>query len=540
MYGLRYFTMLNLLATVCTAVPPRPHIVIVVADDLGWNDVSFHGSNQIPTPNIDSLAHSGIILNKYYVSPLCTPTRGALMSGLHPIHTGLQTSVIEGFHPFGLPLNITILPQWLQTLGYRTHMIGKWHLGSYKSEYTPMYRGFESFTGYHNSHGDYYDHSSEASEGYFGYDFWRNTDLDYTSIGQYSTTLFTEKAVDIIKEHDTHEPIFLYLSYQAVHPGNTPSGNPLQAPSSYVNSHPNIESKERKQYAGMVAALDDGIAAVIDELKSRDMYNNSVILFTTDNGGGANGFMEGAASNFPLRGMKSTLWEGGVRGVAFLHSPLLQSSGYISENLIHVCDWLPTLYSAAGGNPADLGDNDGHDMWEMLSTNGNQVRNEILHNIDPGLSEEAIRVGEYKLVVLGNNNRSMEMDGWYPPYQRADDSTRLHYLNIRAGMSKYKLFLREILLNKQKVACKYCPIDISCGITNIFHSFHEASHVNLFHIPSDPCELRNIAVGNEAIVQRLLDKLNSYAETMVPIGNLTIDPNSNPRLHRGAWVPWQD
>ena len=125
----------------------------------GWNDVGFHGSNEIPTPNIDALAYDGIILNNYYVNPLCSPSRGALMTGLYPIHTGLQHGVVQVNEDRGIPTNITLLPEYLQRLGYKTHAIGKWHLGHSRKEYLPTFRGFDTHYGYWAGMQDYYSHS---------------------------------------------------------------------------------------------------------------------------------------------------------------------------------------------------------------------------------------------------------------------------------------------------------------------------------------------------------------------------------------------
>lgn len=515
----------------------HPHIVVIVADDLGWNDVSFHGSEQISTPNLDDLAYKGVLLKNYYVSPICTPTRGALMSGRHPIHTGLQHSVILGSEPYGLPLNMTIMPQWLQKQGYRTHMVGKWHLGFFKKEYTPLYRGFESHYGYYLGCGDYFDHSSEAIPDYFGYDFMRNMTIDYTAIGQYSTDIFTQEAVKIINYHDSAQPLFLYLPYQAVHSGNLPDGNPLQAPRKYINRFPHIQNQQRKTYAGMVSALDDAVGTVVDTLKQKGLYDNSIILFTTDNGGPSNGFDGNAANNFPLRGVKATLWEGGVRGTGFIHSPLLKKQGYVAEQMIHVTDWMPTLYRAAGGDPKEMGDIYGLDLWDMISNNEKSIRTGMLHNIDPKGPKGALRQGDYKIL---NGTISKAWGGWYPPWQVNKDSDTYHYENTNShNADNVQKYLSMASKNTQEFSM-FSPLKIECGPipANASMNCDPKKKPCLYHIPSDPCEFHNIADENPDIVQELMALMSKYYASMVPPLNSPQDPAGNPRNNGGAWQPW--
>ncbi|ODM98543.1 Arylsulfatase B [Orchesella cincta] len=167
-----------------------PNIIFMLCDDAGWNDFSFHGSSQIPTPNIDALALNGIVLNSYYVSPLCTPTRGAIVTGKHPIHLGLQHYVIMGASSGGLPLKERLLPQYLKDRGYSTHLVGKWHLGHSAKEFTPTYRGFDTHFGYWLGKQDYYSHISidgkdSDGNGCWGYDFRNNSEIHRNVFGQY-------------------------------------------------------------------------------------------------------------------------------------------------------------------------------------------------------------------------------------------------------------------------------------------------------------------------------------------------------------------
>ncbi|XP_066269873.1 arylsulfatase B-like isoform X9 [Branchiostoma lanceolatum] len=499
-----------------------PHIILIVADDLGWNDVSFHGSDQIPTPNLDSLAYSGVILGNYYVSPICTPTRSAIMTGRHPIHTGLQHGVIIGAQPYGLGLNETVLPQYLKQLGYATRMVGKWHLGHHAWEFTPTYRGFDSYYGYLTGKDNYYDHTDDESNskeevrilGYKGLDLRNGTEPVWTENGTYSTELFATEAERIIASHDTSKPLFLYLPHQAVHSGNP--DNPLQAPQKYIDKFPHIQHPGRRTFAAMVSALDDAVGNVTKALSARGMLENSVIIFTTDNGGPAAGFDMNYASNWPLRGVKNTLWEGGVHGTGFVHSPLIKQPKRTTHELLHVCDLLPTIYTLAGGDSTELKNLDGTNVWETISRGVESPRVEVLHNIDPKRKTAALRYSDYK-IILGEAYKGA-WDGWYPPE------------GVTTNRSK----------ETNHVPRWSGPLKIKCGEkpANASTNCKPRDNPCVFNIKEDPCEFNNIADWNQPLLTFLMGRLEAYSATAVPIRNQPTDPRGNPKYHGGVWSPW--
>ncbi|CAB4024043.1 arylsulfatase B-like isoform X1, partial [Paramuricea clavata] len=318
------FVLILALVSPVSPAYTKPHIIMVVADDLGWDDVSFHGSNQIPTPTLDRLAKEGVVLNNYYVSPLSTPSRAAFMTGKYASHLGLQHDDFHNQQPSGLPLSESLLPNRLRELGYSAHGVGKWHLGFFSKEYTPTFRGFDSYFGFWTDTEDYYSHVS-YDNGY-GLDLRRDLQLVYNESGSYSTELFTKEAKTIIKNYDNKKPLFLYLAHQAVHVGN--GDDPLQVPEKYVKQFAGIKDVSRRRFAGMVATIDESLKDLTDALTAKGMMQNTIIVFTTDNGGAAGGYDNSAGSNYPLRGSKNTFWEGGVRGVGFVYSPLLKNKGY--------------------------------------------------------------------------------------------------------------------------------------------------------------------------------------------------------------------
>ncbi|XP_023225085.1 arylsulfatase B-like isoform X1 [Centruroides sculpturatus] len=523
-------TLVFLLIFFCSVVSEQPpNIIIIVADDLGWNDVQFHGSQQVPTPNLDALGRAGVHLNNYYVSPICTPSRGALMSGRHPIHLGLQHNVIYAGEPWGLPLNITILPQHLKRLGYATHAVGKWHLGFYKKEATPTMRGFDSHYGYWSAHEDYYDHTAQSSVGW-GTDFHNGLKTIRNTAGKYLTDLLTQRAVEIIYKHNSSQPLFLYVAHIAVHIAN--SYDLFQAPPNYVNRFPHIKDVRRRIFAGMISALDDSIGKIFTALNETSMLESSVIVFTTDNGGAAGGVDHSVGSNWPLRGSKYTLWEGGVKANAIFWTSILNKSHYNSYNyLMHISDWLPTLYSAAGGKVSDLGSIYGHNMWKSLLLNLPSPREEILHNIDPFWKNAALRRGDYKVVIGTVFNG--KYDGWYPTIgNEKRDSTFPNTSPVEKILKSkgWKLDKENIYI----ITCKQPPP------INKTHECIDIHSPCLFNIADDPCEYNNLAKSNPKILKDLIERVAAWNKTAVPPGKVPPDPAANPVFHQYAWEPWQD
>ncbi|GFY50227.1 arylsulfatase B [Trichonephila inaurata madagascariensis] len=559
-----------------------PHIIFIIIDDLGWNDVSFHGSKQIPTPNIDALAKDGVILNNYYVQPICTPSRGTLMTGKYPIRLGLQHDVIYAAAPWGLSPDEKILPQYLKELGYTTRGIGKWHLGMHHESYLPVHRGFDSFFGYWHGKEDFYTHFEEGS-GTNGLDFHDDDENVWNYTGHYGTEIFTTKAKEIIKTHDTSKPLFLYLAHQAVHAGN--SYTPLQAPPEYVNRFPHIKDEDRRIFAGMTSALDDSIGDLFYTLNESGILQNAVIVFTTDNGAAVQGIDASTGSNWPLRGSKYNMWEGGVRGVAFVWSPLIRGAEHISSGMMHISDWLPTLYSVAGGDVKKLGKIDGHNLWPTICCSTPSPRDEILHNVDPVWKVEAIRKGRYKLLKGSVFNGNF--DGWFDkegkkkanvPFTKMDIEKQKEVYAKLSNHSQVITILSTI--NKTKATFsndpgqenEYCyknnhgenschhqsesssvsnsaltpkklttsSLEVDCGSKQENGTICEPLKAScLFDVENDPCEYNNLAKSMPEIAQKLEELLNQYRIEAVPIRNLPMDPAANPKYHGYAWVPWR-
>ncbi len=422
----------------------RPNIVFILADDLGSFDVGWRGS-PIKTPHLDRLANAGARLNQFYVQPVCSPTRAALLTGRYPFRHGLQTGVVRPWAAYGLPLEERLLPQALKEAGYETAIVGKWHLGHFQPAYLPTNRGFDHQYGHYNGALDYYKHDRDG-----GFD-WHKDDKVNRDEG-YSTELVGREAARLIKERDPQKPLFLYVPFNGVH-------GPFQAPQEYSEPYTQF-SGTRRIYAGMVTALDDAVGKIVTALEDAKQLENTLIIFSSDNGGPSPGTI---TSNGPLRAGKGTLYEGGVRVCAFATWPGQIKSSDV-ELPIHITDWYPTLLRLAGAKLEQPLPVDGVDIWPTL-TEEKSVRDTFVLNTSPGGG--AIRVGDWKLVLngAGSDDDAAAVDG-------------------SAGKKKKKQGPRE--------------------------------RVELFNLADDIGEKNNLAAANMDKVAELKARLNEFAQQAVP------------------------
>ncbi len=355
----------------------RPNIVVILADDLGNADLGYRGSD-IKTPNIDALAAGGVRLESFYGMPASTPARAALMTGRYPMRYGLQTMVISPSQTYGLPTEERTLAQALKEAGYRTAMVGKWHLGHADQKYWPQNRGFDHFYG--NLVGEV-DHFTKELGGLI--DWQRNG--QFLKENGYSTTLLGDEAVRIIDADDGSKPLFLYVAFLAPHA-------PYQAPASFVDRYKSIADEKRRTYAAMVTALDDQVGRIVGALDKKGMRDNTVIVFASSNGGA-----KAPASNGDLRDGKGSLHEGGVRVAAIVNWPGKLKPG-VSNEPLHMVDLMPTLLTLAGARGSSDRPFDGKDIWATLASGAPSPHEDLLVNVES--FRGALRKGDWKLVKV--------------------------------------------------------------------------------------------------------------------------------------------
>ena len=357
---------------VAQAADTKPNIVIILADDLGNADLGYRGSD-IKTPNIDKLASDGVRLKSFYGMPVCTPSRAELMTGRYAMRYGLETLVIFPSHTYGLPTDERTLPQALKEAGYETSMVGKWHLGHADQKYWPQNRGFDHFYGNLVGEVDYF--TKERG----GLVDWQRDGKFFKEDGYY-TTLIGNEAVNIIENHDTSKPLFLYVASLAPHA-------PYQAPKEAIDAYKDLAGDEhRHTYAAMITELDTQVGRIVDALEQKNMLDNTLIIFSSDNGGATSAlFATGArspeereesggvgleektpASNGEFRGGKGSLHEGGVRVPTIFYWPAKLKPRTVDKPLGMV-DVMPTVLALAGAEGSADHPFDGKDIWPTLA-----------------------------------------------------------------------------------------------------------------------------------------------------------------------------
>jgi len=421
-----------LLAVAKAPAAERPNILLIVSDDQGWPDLGCIGVKPIQTPHLDRLAKEGVRLTNYYVTwPACTPSRGSVLTGRHPLRNGLydmvRNDLVNYGHRYseqeyatspemtlGLDPREQTLGNVLHNAGYRCGMVGKWDMGQAR-RFLPLQRGFDFFYGIGNNGIDYYTHERYGIHSLFAGNARSKADQ-----GTYATDLFQREALRFIRGSDSNakrepaadtnpkgergtgvsakpqQPWFLYLCFNAPHGAssfgsdetNPKSRSGVQAPDNYVTKYADTKLPENlKRYCAAVTCIDDAIGATLALIEERGEANNTLVIFQSDNGGSGNG------GNAPLRGAKSTLWEGGLRVPFIARWPDRISAGRVSDEFLTTLELLPTLAAAAGTTPPTGVTLDGYDMLPTLAGKAKSPRSEMFWEYR---GQKAARLGNYK------------------------------------------------------------------------------------------------------------------------------------------------
>ncbi|MFC3120423.1 sulfatase family protein [Agaribacter flavus] len=338
------FSLLS-LSVVNVYADERPNIMVILADDLGYRDLGYTGAEDIKTPNIDALAHNGVVFKNGYVThPYCGPSRAGLLTGRYQARFGMENNV--SYSPddkhMGLPLSEKTFAKRLQEVGYNTAIFGKWHLGG-APRFQPTKRGFDYFYGFLDGGHNYMPGEVHVGAGGYLLPIMRNTTV--AEFDEYLTTALSKDAVKYIQKQ-TDKPFMIYMSYNAPH-------TPLQAPAETIEKYSHIEDMERRVYAAMIDEMDQGIGLIIDALKRTKKLDNTLIFFLSDNGGV---YPEewlptlDWSDNSPYRRGKVALLEGGIKVPFLAHWPNKIKQGFAFDGLVSALDIAATSVAISGAS----------------------------------------------------------------------------------------------------------------------------------------------------------------------------------------------
>ena len=567
--------LLSLLASAAASAapaaapaPPR-HVLFVVVDDLGFSDLGYKQAMYnisgplFPTPTIDALALGGVRLESYYVHALCSPSRGAFLSGRYAYTTGGNSEVIVNGVPDQLPTNIRTIASLAKLANASTAAFGKWDVGMTSWGCTPLCRGFDHGTHFYNAVNDYFTHKVGD-----GLDFRRDFAPDASVSGTYSTEVLAARASAFIADAAAGgaPASFSYLAFQAIHA-------PQQVPAAYIaGGCERIPEDQpvRRIACGQMRAVDAALARVVAAYQAAGVWQDTVVILSADNGGNT----DTGGSNYPLRGMKATMYEGGVRAAAFVSGAGLAPAvrGTVSHELYSLVDWLPTIAHGIFG--VDLAEAalpvhayqppppplDGLDVWASLSQGAPSPRNWALLYLDPfncftGHSavpchvpgQGAIRVGKYKLIhghvgsYAGANNVSTQFCG------ARDGSTQptIPPLNVSRATSPPFCPAGWVLPpgapgpavrappEEAARACAALPCLLPADSPLL------AGGTFLFDVVGDMTEEHDLAAALPEVAAALLAQLQAINATNVPQAHSANDPASDPKNFAGVWTPWR-
>ena len=541
---------LIVFALATTAATP-PNLIYILTDDLGWNFPGYHnGENLVKTPTLDHLATiDGVRLESQYMYKYCSPSRGSLLTGRYPWKmASTRCNFIPSTIPEGIDLSYTFLPQHLAKAGYFTSHIGKWHLGFHSTDYTPVARGFNESFGFLEGGEDHWSHACGASGAACHvpgqprntrkqFDLWHQSTADFPGRpvyglngtagdeNTYSGFIFTKKAVSTIQAHSASNrqrradggkdsPLFLYLSLHNTHA-------PVEAPDRFVKLYDTGQAL-KDTFLAMVSVVDETVRNVTETLKKEGMWNNTLVVWATDNGTP----VEVAGSNHPLKGGKSTNWEGGLRVPTFVTGGFLpyEMRGQVLNGLISVADWYATFSELAGLGPSAPPQgpavSDSISMWSYISGartdsprttlihdhrmftnasrnhNGDNCKGQVIYEKPGYNSLGAVRVGNYKLIV---------------------------------GDEYYASWYGEFSPNKTGTPPNYELVECSTGPC-------------LYNLAEDPTEHFNLASSKPEIVQRLWGIFNrsntAHHPKIVSPARDVSGYCSAVRQHDGWVAPW--
>ncbi len=386
------FAILFCIPCIAGTASPKPNIVFIVADDMGYADCGVHGSKDIPTPHIDSIAKAGIRFTDGYVTgPVCSPTRAALMTARYQHRDGVPDWVKKDSET-GLAEGVPTIADYLRKAGYRTALVGKWHLGQ-KEPFHPMNRGFDEFFGLLGGGRVYFqganEKSGKANDGYAK--LWR--DREPADIDGYLTTEFGNEAAKFVASRKgSNVPFFLFLSFTAPH-------TPMMAPKELEEKFGHIENQQRRLYAAMMSSMDDAIGEVLTAIREAGFEKDTLVCFFSDNGGATTRNSPNGSDNTPYRGSKGEVWEGGVRVPMFAAWPAHLQAGSVFTKPVTQMDITATAIALAGQKP--------HEKWPIDGVN----LMPFLNGQDTGMPHDsicwayenrqwAIREGDLKVVAM--------------------------------------------------------------------------------------------------------------------------------------------